>query len=99
MIESDQDNTSTLSDTLSHDNVSDDNSSLENKLSVLETKDRMQNDLTDRKKYLQSHFLNQQIIETLKQNLEEVTLENIMLQQTIEKYKKLYYDLCNTTQQ
>lgn len=38
------------------------------------------------------------VLNSQRNNIEELTIENKMLQETVEKYRKLYFSLCNLNQ-
>jgi len=57
-----------------------------------------ENKVHDKLKRYNCNLTCQTFTDTLKQNLEELELENTMLRESVEKYKKLYYDLASSIQ-
>ena len=66
-------------------------------LSISDSDNSIYSNLTNYKKITtkQHEFLIGHIIDSLKLNNENLALENKMLHQSLENYKRLYYDLVN----
>ena len=63
-----------------------------NKLTKILLKNEIDNRKMDNFKHAQHDCLCRHVIDSLNQNINELSQENKMLRETLEKYKKLYFD-------